>query len=474
TSGMNFFGGYQNISQDCLEAIATDNNNRSTAQQTIAEVNLQGGLFELPAGQVRGAVGASYRESRYEFLPDPYASAGRAFLDSIVGIYPGTRMEMSGYDVREIYGELLIPVLSDIPFIQELNLEIGGRMSDYSTSGTSYTFKILGDWQVTDWLRFRGGFNRAERAPNIAELLLTPQQSFASDPIGDVCSTNSSSSASANPEANASTALDVQAMCLALMARDNPTGYVPITDPASFYFAEEADTREPCGTGGGSAFPVAVGNEYYREHINQDVPALKPEVADTWTAGFVIQSPVSSGPLSRLNVTVDYFNIKIKDPIGNSGGGGILLKCVSPEFNPAAAGVAAGASSAEDLDNPEIRARADAAIAASTCPNVFRTPTNADANQNGTFDGARVVTTFDNDGLIKLSGIDATVSWGTDLGPGSLFASLNGNYMIDFKVQPFTGTPLLDYVGTTGTGLKGLNFGSSFEYRLYGTLGYSW
>src|SRR5690606_37156265 len=56
-SGMNFFGGYQTISQYCLEAIATDNNNRSTAQQTIAEVNLQGGLFELPAGQVRGAVG---------------------------------------------------------------------------------------------------------------------------------------------------------------------------------------------------------------------------------------------------------------------------------------------------------------------------------------------------------------------------------------------------------------------------------
>jgi len=327
---------------------------------------------------------------------------------------------------------------------------------------------------VTDWLRFRGGFNRAERAPNIAELLLTPQQSFASDPIGDVCSTNSSSSASANPEANASTALDVQAICLELMARDNPTGYVGIEDSASFYNAEEALTRQPFGAGGGSAFPVAVGNEYYRENINSDVPGLKPEVADTWTVGMVIQSPMSSGPLSRLNLTVDYFNIKIEDPIGNSGGGGILLKCVSPLFNPAAEGVAAGATSPADLDDPAIRARAQAAIAASTCGDVYRTPTNAQANQFGTFDGARVITTFDNDGLIKLSGIDATLSWSTDVGPGSLFASLNGNYMFDFKVQPFTGTPLLDYVGTQGTGLKGLNFGSSFEYRIFGTLGYSW
>src|SRR5690606_28711886 len=39
TTGLNFFGGYQGISQDCREAIAADVNNRSTAQQTIAEVN---------------------------------------------------------------------------------------------------------------------------------------------------------------------------------------------------------------------------------------------------------------------------------------------------------------------------------------------------------------------------------------------------------------------------------------------------
>ncbi len=75
------------------------------------------------------------------------------------------------------------------------------RISKYSTSGTSYTFKALGDWQVNDWLRLRGGFNRAERAPNIAELLLTPQQSFATDPIGDVCSTRNQSTGSANPNA---------------------------------------------------------------------------------------------------------------------------------------------------------------------------------------------------------------------------------------------------------------------------------
>jgi iron complex outermembrane receptor protein len=41
-------------------------------------------------------------------------------------------------------------------------------MSDYNTTRMSYTYKILGDWKVTNWMRLRGGYNRAERAPNIA------------------------------------------------------------------------------------------------------------------------------------------------------------------------------------------------------------------------------------------------------------------------------------------------------------------
>ena len=148
TTGLNFFGGYDGVSQDCLDAIKTDVNTRTTARQTIAEANLQGGLFNLPAGQLRFAVGVSYREERYSLVADSNASLGTSFLDSVVGIYPQTTIDNAGYDVQELYGELLIPVLKDVPFIQELSLEVGGRVSDYTTTGKSYTFKVLGDWQV--------------------------------------------------------------------------------------------------------------------------------------------------------------------------------------------------------------------------------------------------------------------------------------------------------------------------------------
>ena len=82
---------------------------------------------------------------------------------------------------------MAIPIIKD-SFIKELSLELGGRISDYSTTGTSYTYKALANLALTDWLRFRGGYNRAERSPNIAELFLTPQQTFAFNNIGDICS----------------------------------------------------------------------------------------------------------------------------------------------------------------------------------------------------------------------------------------------------------------------------------------------
>ncbi len=62
--------------------------------------------------------------------------------------------------MREIYGELLIPLLQDLPFIKKFELELGGRYSNYDRSGSIGTFKILGDWQVTDWLRIAAASRR--------------------------------------------------------------------------------------------------------------------------------------------------------------------------------------------------------------------------------------------------------------------------------------------------------------------------
>jgi len=481
TTGLNFFGGYQDISQNCREAIAEDNSSQGTSRQTILEANVQGGLFDIPwAGdQLRFAAGASYRELRYEFLPATDASAGREFGDQIIGGPFNTIMENTGIDAKEVYGELLIPVLADLPFVESFSLEVGGRMSKYTPGGTSYTFKILGDWEVTDWLRFRGGFNRAERTPNIAEQLLERQVGVSVDAIGDVCSTRSNNLFSANPNTNNTNPLDVQAVCLELMARDNGAVYAPIynadgtSNVNSYYYAAASQTRQ--ATAGGFSNSPRVGAAVYQRDINPNAPDLRSEKADTWTIGAVIRSPLSSGLLSRLNLTIDYFNLTINDPISRSDAGAQLLRCISSNYNPLVEGVAAGATSAAALNTPEIRARAQAAIdnPSSPCASVYRDPSNGVNNQVGAFRTNDTVSTYANEGLVKISGIDANLNWSAPVGPGRLSLNLNANYMLDFSIQTFEGQPVIDYVGTTGSGAQGTQQGSSFEYKIFGNLGYS-
>ena len=482
TSGLNFFGGYEGISQDCREAIAEDNTSIGTSRQTIVEANVQGGLFEIPwAGdELRFAAGASYRELRYEFIPAAGASAGREFQDNIIGGPFNTIMENTGIDAKEVYGEFLIPLLSDLPFVESLNLEVGGRISNYSPGGTSYTYKVLADWEVTPWLRLRGGYNRAERTPNIAEQLLERQVGISIDAIGDGCSTRNGNTFSANSATNTANALDVQAVCLELMARDNNGIYAPIVNPDgtpnanSFYNPTDAQARQ--GTGTIFSNSPRVGNAVFRRDYNPNATLLRSEKADTWTVGAVIRSPFDSGPLSRVNLTVDYYNITINDPISVIGGGAQLLRCISPNYNPDVEGVAGGATNAAGLNTPEIRARAQAAIANadSTCADVFRFRSDGVGGETGGFRVNDVVSTYGNEGQIKLSGIDANLSWSLPAGPGRVSVNLNGNYTLNSSIRAFDGQPMIDYTGTTGTGALGVSTGSSFKYRLFGVLGYNW
>jgi len=423
TTGLNPFGNFQNISQDCREAYSADLKNRSKVRQTIVEANLTGSLFEMWAGDLQFALGASYRELDFEFLNDTLTTQGRSFQDQALGIYPSGNAE--GFiETKELYGELLIPLLRDT-FVNEFSLELGGRMSDYNTTGTSYTYKILGDLEVNDWIRVRGGYNRAERAPNIGELFLAAQQTFGSNNRGDVCSLGNPNSFSANPNApgnNAAQAAAVQAVCRTLMEQSG--------DPAAdeeFYAG-----TQPTGSSG-FAFPTLVGNEN-----------LKPEIADTWTAGVVLSSPFTGGALSRLRLSVDYFNISVEDAIAPQTVGSALQQCFDPALNPLV------------LTDPT------AAANTQFCQNV---PRNQDGQLGNTF------ITYVNNGRFRVTGIDAALDWSADVGPGTVTLNSVFNYLLDFKSADLPTNPLIEYAGTFGTTENGLSQGA-FEYKVFTTLGY--
>jgi outer membrane receptor protein involved in Fe transport len=73
-------------------------------------------------------------------------------------------------NVKEIAGEVLVPLLSDVPFARSFEVNLAGRYTDYSTSGSVETWKAGVTWQVIDDLRIRGAMSRDIRAPTLQDL----------------------------------------------------------------------------------------------------------------------------------------------------------------------------------------------------------------------------------------------------------------------------------------------------------------
>jgi iron complex outermembrane receptor protein len=420
TSGIDPFNKEVPISADCLAAISSDLKTRAALQQDIWELNTQGSILPLPAGELRAAFGASYRKSRYEFLNDTLTTQGAGFLDQAIGIYPSGN---AGGEItaKEIYGELLVPLVRDLPFAQKVELELGVRSSDYNTTGSSTTWKALADWRVVDWLRFRGGYNRAERSPNIGELYLAPSQSFQIGAGGDLCSltndgANRQYSANAAFNPNAAAALE---LCEALMERATPG------TAAEFY----ADGNPANSTVGSTfAFPSVRGN-----------PDLIPEKADTWTIGTVFNSPFESEWLSSLRVSIDYYDIQVKDAIGPQSVDVAQRQCFDPAFNPEF-----------DVDSP------------------FCAAVNRVANDGALGD---IQLTYYNNGRFNTRGIDTQIDWGFNAGPGRFTLNSVFTYLIDMKTSELISDPMVEYTGAFGPNQNELNSGS-FRWKFLNTFGY--
>lgn len=126
------------------------------------------------------ALGAEYRKETISFQPDSFYSS-RDVAGNSGGEFP-----ISGsFDVKEVFGEIRVPLVENRPFFQDLALEGGFRYSDYSTAGTTWAFKAGGDWSPMRGLRLRASFQRAVRAPNLVELF-GPVRSSPT-PISDPC-----------------------------------------------------------------------------------------------------------------------------------------------------------------------------------------------------------------------------------------------------------------------------------------------
>ncbi len=265
----NIFG--QNLDEAAVNAIKINATNVTNAEQQVAAATLGGEAFDLPAGAVGFSVGVEWRTAEAEYIPDEFLRSG-----DVVGFNPG--LPTAG-DVtsKDVFAELRVPILADIPAVQNLAANAGFRSSDYDLEGvgrvSTYLYGL--DWRVNKTLAFRGQFQRAIRAPNIGDLFGGLQLNFST--LTDPCSSRNT--------ANQSQA--VRDLCIA-------TG-VPAS--AVFTAGVQPDNIIPNRSGGN--------------------PNLQEESSDTRTFGLVFTPTF----LPDLAVTIDYFNITLDDAISQLGGG---------------------------------------------------------------------------------------------------------------------------------------------------------
>jgi outer membrane receptor protein involved in Fe transport len=163
--------------------------------------------------------------------------------------------------VKEAFGEILVPLLADLPLIENLSFNGSARWAEYTGSGSIWAYKGGANWTIGAGLRMRGTYSRDVRAANLSERF------------------------------------------------DVTGGAATVNDPMF------KDSANPNGIST-SITRFSGGN-----------PSVRPELADTLTAGAIYQPEFFPG----FSVSLDWYQIKIKDAIGQVGTQNVVNRCFEGE-----------------------------------------------------------------------------------------------------------------------------------------------
>jgi outer membrane receptor protein involved in Fe transport len=158
------------------------------------QASANGSLFALPAGDVSLAVGGDYRKEYLHTDVDPLTQQSFSSVGGVPNIScpgPGSicsSPSQGGFNLKEAYAEMLIPVLKDLPFAHSLNIDIGDRYSKYSNFGSTNNWKVSIEWRPIEDLLLRGTAAKVFRAPSPTNLFAGPSTDAptAADPCAGV------------------------------------------------------------------------------------------------------------------------------------------------------------------------------------------------------------------------------------------------------------------------------------------------
>ncbi|HEU5135958.1 MAG TPA: TonB-dependent receptor [Steroidobacteraceae bacterium] len=272
-----------------LAYLQTPGFQRADHRQQIMHIDLTAdftNMVKLPSTETGLVVnfGGEYRDEKTNFTVD------EAFRTGDLSGQGGATLPVLGrFDVAELFMEARLPLLEGKTGAQSMSIEAGYRFSDYSTGFSTDTYKAGLDWAPIDSLRFRGSYQHAVRAPNVAELYST--SSVALDGTEDPCAGDPFDADDDNdPTATA--------------AECQLTGL----DPSRWGFIPQNPAGQYNGFLGGN-------------------PNLVPESSDTVSFGLVFRPN-----LGDLSIAVDYFDIEIEKTISSTAGGNadtFITNCIA-------------------------------------------------------------------------------------------------------------------------------------------------
>jgi iron complex outermembrane receptor protein len=158
----NPFGGVQNP-QSVIDAITTSLVRRGKSDLRMYDAQISGGLFELPAGQIKMAGGIEYREESVSDVPDDQFQRGLIFGTEAVSA-AASRDNWAAY------------VEFSVPIVDSLELSLAARYDDYSDFGNTTNPKLALRWSPIDSLALRASWGTGFRAPSLAQIGLGPSQ----------------------------------------------------------------------------------------------------------------------------------------------------------------------------------------------------------------------------------------------------------------------------------------------------------
>lgn len=277
-----------------------------------------------------------------------------------------------GYEVYEGVAEVNVPLVQDKPFFDSLSLEGGIRYSSYKVkapgdpSYNTTTWKVGGSWAPVADVKFRAGFARSVRAPNISELF-TPVTTGLTNLADDPCAPLNDQGAPKPGYVVPAAGSPLYNVCIAQGATAGNIG--SIQNPTA-----------------GQANVTTGGN------IN-----VLPETSDSYTIGLVLTPSFAPG----LSLTVDYYSISVEGAITTPTSGDALAACF-------------GNLTAASATDP-------------ACTVIRRNPITGGldgdpATTPGLFTG------LSNLGSLKTDGLDVALNYKRDLGFAQLGFSVVGNY----------------------------------------------